>query len=155
MALLQAKLQAAQKWYGAFQQAYAGANPEEAAKMYMDKVEQSKLDRQVYQAFASTPEGLTPEQQRMHLLSKKPDGMSMVDWAKTLTAFWPGTKMGSQAGKQMQDRATIVQQYGEDSPQVKQFDEQVSKGKEKTELKTFYGPNGETNDDPCSKGQAI
>jgi hypothetical protein len=123
--------------------------------MYYDKVEQSKLDRAVYQAFASTPEGLNPEEQRRHLLSKMPAGFpgGIVAWAKTLTSMWPGAKMGSQAGKQMQDRATLVQQYGEDSPQVKQFDEQVNKGKDKTEMKTIYGPGGETKEVPVKKGE--
>jgi hypothetical protein len=79
------------------------------------------------------------------------DKKAALDFAKLLIPE-KTSHLGSQVGRQVEDRNLLVKQFGEDSPEVQKFDE-LSQSKEQGTFKTIYGPNGATEEVFMSKGQ--
>jgi hypothetical protein len=86
------------------------------------------------------------------VLDKYPE-MSRTD-AKAAFDTYAKTKpkLTSKAGNEMTDEAALVAQYGEDSPEVKEFRKRAQ-GSEPGANKTIYGPGGQTKEVFIDKGK--
>jgi hypothetical protein len=123
--------------------------------VFSQKVQQAEAKRKegsaVMKAFESS--GGTDFTKFAETLLKENPEMDMKDakvWFDALQKSRP--KMGSQKGKEMEDRTRIVAEFGENSPEVKKFDEST-KPKEAGANKTIYGPKGQTKEVFINKGE--
>ena len=123
--------------------------------VFSQKVQQAEAKRKegsaVMKAFESS--GGTDFTKFAETLLKENPEMDMKDakvWFDALQKSRP--KMGSQKGKEMEDRTLRVAEFGENSPEVKKFDE-LTKPKEAGANKTIYGPKGQTKEVFIKKGE--
>ncbi len=131
-------------------------------KTYMQEIAQTKKNR----ASAAAREGAlakvdtnkpVSEQRKQFVIEYSrlnPDAKDSDVDAMAKLLIHDKETFGSDAGKQVADRARLVAQYGANSPEVKQFDATVEGKKEGSGVKeTIYGPNGQTKVVFIAKGE--